>query len=652
MFKILTFIACLSSFAVFAQNDFYYKNYDWKGTPEKIEVSAEDMEKSQVTLLEMKCVQFVFPENKNPVKYNLEHKIIQLNNDEAIERNNKYYVSNYGAVEVLRQKARVINPDGKIIELSAKDIQTSKDEKGNAEYQYFAFEGIEIGSIIEYFHVMTFPTSYTGDEVRVQSSSPKMNVTHEIICPSHLEFKIVSINKLPDFIKDTNELSVSRYVMQANHIEGISNESSSAYGANIGKYYFMLFKNLASGRSNFYNYQDVTKNIHGNMFAALNKKQAKVVKNILKESQVATITDLREKVRTLENYLKSTISVADIYMDGIADIEQMVKNKITNEDGMTKLMMNCLRELGIDFELVVTCDRTEKKFLSNFQGYNFLQEYLLYINELDEYYSANMFTRLGFPSTEFVYTEGLFIQEIKLNNLVSSIGKVKFIKGKDMDASVDNIITHATINEDKTTATVKIERKTTGYKSYYQSFMDVLDEEDKTEMKEEFLNYIDNDTKPEDVEFENESTKFYGDKPFIGRGTIKSPNFIEQAGNKMLFKIGMLIGPQAEMYNKEERKLPVETQHTRKYDRTITLEIPEGYEIKNLEDINISVEPDYNNKSMGFKSSYVIKGNQLIVTVQEWYADVVIPVEDYKIYETVMNAAADFNKIVLVLQTK
>ena len=112
----------------------------------------------------------------------------------------------------------------------------------------------------------------------------------------------------------------------------------------------------------------------------------------------------------------------------------------------------------------------------------------------------------------------------------------------------------------------------------------------------------------------------------------------------------MLIGPQANLYNSNERKLPVEIEHLKEYNRVITFEIPTGYSVKNLNDLNLSVQPEFNNKTMGFVSTYDVKDNTLIVTVKEWYGTIIIPVSEYKSYENVVNAAADFNKLVVVLQ--
>jgi hypothetical protein len=651
MKNLITLLFLSISLLSFSQDEIYYKDYDWKTTPEKFELTQEEIQKDQVTISEKKLIQFLF-QKEQIVKCIIEHKIIRLNNDKAIENNNKFYVSNYGSIEVIKQKARVIKPNGKIIELSVKDIKTATDENGNPEYQYFAFEGIEIGSVIEYFHMMIFPANFTGDEIRIQNQYLKKNVEYEIVAPSHLEFKIKSINGLPDFTLDTTETKCNKYVLHTSNIEGAEVESSCSYGANLKKFYFMLFKNTASGKSNFYNYQDVTKNIYGNMFAQLTSKEEKLIKKFIKSSAADVASTTIEKVRLLENYIKSTIGVQENDFENAENIQKILENKVTNEDGATKLMMNCLRNLNINFELVVTCDRTENKFISDFQGYNFLKQFMIYVNELDSYYIASIISRLGFPPTEFIHTEGLFIKEVKIGDLTSSIGAIKKIKGKKMEDSVDEIITNVSIADDQTTTVINIERKTTGYKAIYQSFIDYVEETQRKEIKDSYLNYIDNESKPENMVFQNDSSKYYGVKPLIAKGTIKSPNFIEHAGDKLLFKIGMLIGPQSNLYNSKERKFPVETEHLRKYDRVITFEIPQGYTIKNLNDLNLSVQPTFENNAIGFVSKYELKDNKLIVYVNEWYNTVLVPVADYKSYEDVVNAAADFNKLVIVLQKK
>jgi hypothetical protein len=53
-----------------------------------------------------------------------------------------------------------------------------------------------------------------------------------------------------------------------------------------------------------------------------------------------------------------------------------------------------------------------------------------------------------------------------------------------------------------------------------------------------------------------------------------------------------------------------------------------------------------------FVSSYVIKGNVLDIKIDENYCKTQLPKSVYPAFQKVINAAADWNKVVLVIQKK
>ncbi len=647
----LTIVFLLLALGIKAQ-DFYYSKYDWKAVPETYELTKEEMAADEVMLKDKRCIQLI-QEKENLYEYNLTHRIIRLNTDKAIEKNNKYYVSNRGTVKVVMQKARVIKPNGKIIELSEKDIKESKDENGNIDYQYFAFEGIELGSYIEYLDIMVYPPQLSGGVISFQNSVLKKNIEVDVITPSHIEYELRCINGLKDFVRDTTAFFVRRMVLKLDKLDGLTEEGWSAYGANLQKCYYKFQKNTTTGKANFYNYGVVSQNIHGRMFAPMTKKEASAVNKFIQRSTAKDAKTTGEKVRLLENLMKKEIAVIDGSFENSEDLAFVLAKHVTTDDGMNKLMLNCLRELGISCELVVTCDRNDNKFIAGYEGYNFLQEYLIYVKDLDKYFSAALLNRTGFPPEEFTYCEGLFISEVKIGDMVTGVGKIKTIKGTSSDKSIDVINTKVTFAEDFASTKVQLERTTTGYKALpYQAVLDLLDEERRTELKNEYLKYLDPATELEGATYENDKSDLLGEKPFVGKATINSTNFVEKGGDNFLFKVGMLIGPQSELYNKEARKLPVETPYARKYERTMEISIPEGYTLKNAENLNMTVTPDGEKNTIGFTSKYKIEGNKLLIEVKEWYDVIYYPVEDYHKYEKVINAAADFNKIVIVFQKK
>lgn len=626
-----------------------YLDYDWKSTPDKWEVTDKDKLEDEIMLFEKRSIEFT--EYKDGFyQMVLVHSVELINTDAGIERNNKVYISNKPGSTVLKQKARVIKPDGKIINLKESDIQESKDENGDVEYRYFALEGLEKGSYIEYLHYISEEPNLTGATIYMQSGVDKKKVDYDIICPKHLELMFHSINGMPNFIKDSLNTDVNRSFISASDIEGLKDEESSAYNANLMKCYYKLQKNTSSGKSNLYTYLNVSKNVHSNLFEPVSKKAAKKIAGLVSDLGKG---DLESKLRELEYKLKSEFVVTEEYFEGISNLDNILTKKVTNETGMIKLMIACLKEMKVKFEVVLTSDRENNPFLTDYEAYNFLDETLIYISDIQKYWAPGLFSRIGFPPYQCTNNNGLFIEERIVGDQAFGVGKVKYIAGTKSEQSIDEINTVVTFGEGLSEPTIEVERKLSGYKAMFPQFIldFVQDEAKKTELKEDVLLYLDEDAKLSDASFQNDNSKVAGKETFIAKGKIPGANFIEKAGTKTLLKVGMLIGPQAEMYNKEARKLPVSTQFTRQYVRKIVINIPEGVTVKNPEVLNFNiVTNDEPALQSGFISSYEMKGNQLIVTIREFYNKVNYPVSEYELYEKVINGAADFNKLTLVLE--
>ncbi len=105
------------------------------------------------------------------------------------------------------------------------------------------------------------------------------------------------------------------------------------------------------------------------------------------------------------------------------------------------------------------------------------------------------------------------------------------------------------------------------------------------------------------------------------------------------------------MYQEKPRQLPIEIDYPHVLERIIKVYIPKGYTVKNLNDINISiVHKDGDDLTMGFVSSYKLEGDVINITVLETYKNLNYPMDQFEEFKKVINAAADFNKVVLVLE--
>lgn len=87
--------------------------------------------------------------------------------------------------------------------------------------------------------------------------------------------------------------------------------------------------------------------------------------------------------------------------------------------------------------------------------------------------------------------------------------------------------------------------------------------------------------------------------------------------------------------------------------RKIKFTIPAGYIVKNPGDLNIDHTYKENDQlTMGFVSSYKMEGNTLTITIMEEYRKTRYPLSQYDDFRKIINSAADFNKVALVLEKK
>ena len=145
-FILILFISCNS----IAQTAPFYESYNWEITPS---YQIEGLDNDMVAIKDKVVTEFYF-EDQNLTEYYLEHKILWLNSDDRIEEYNKIYLpfSNNATLHV--SKARVIKKTGEVIELDESKILSAENEESGRKYKYFALEGIEKESIIEYYYVV------------------------------------------------------------------------------------------------------------------------------------------------------------------------------------------------------------------------------------------------------------------------------------------------------------------------------------------------------------------------------------------------------------------------------------------------------------------------------------------------------------------
>ncbi|WP_339753146.1 DUF3857 domain-containing protein [uncultured Winogradskyella sp.] len=649
LFKLSLLTFCL--FILTANSQAFYKNYDWDKTPN---YNTKDYANDNLVALKEKITtEFFFTEDSQFVEFYLEHKTYYLNSDEAIEDYNKIYLPYDSDSELLVNKARVITPSGKVIDLDDSKILTATNDETKRTYKYFAFEGIEKGSFIEFMYVVKRSPVYKGKRISFQDEFKKKNIEFDVFAPSNLVFKFKSYNGLKEVEKDTIIETKNHWSFKLSEVEKLEEESQALYSAERQFIIYALDSNTANNTRDITSYASVAQNVYNFYNAELSKKTKNALKRLIRELKLEENADLDTKIRAIENYIKTNIFAAEFSSDKLSNLDSIIEEKVASESGLIKLYIAIFNELNIKHNMVFTCSRKFMHFDKEFEANIFLQDIIIYFPKTKKYLAPNENeSRYGFPPGYLTDTYGLFIKQVKVGDFVSAVGKIKKIKPVDASHSTDNMIINVNFDSDDISTTyINLKRSMSGYYGMFiHPYIDLVKPEDKKELIEGFAKNLNEGVTINKIKMENDKSELFGIKPIVFDIDFTSDAFVEKAGKKYLFKVGELIGSQMELYQEKERVLSLENEFQRSYERTINITIPEGYTIANLDEINIDNEFEKNGKILlSFKSYYELDDNLLKITANEYYKINKIPVTIYEDYRRVINSAADFNKITLLL---
>lgn len=642
-------IALLSATILFAQN-YSFKNYNWDEKITSLEIPENYKNQNEVILDKTIKIEIVVEGNK-AIQYYLLHEKTYINADDAIERNNKIYVPFYENETVVTNKVRVILKNGKIITLDKNDIKEEIDEEKQMKYNYFAINGLEKGAVIERILLLEEAPDLKGKTLFLQEEYPIVNLNFELIFPSHLSFKTKSYNGLSE-AKSGAEEDKEKTILTISEkdIIGIADdEKFSNWNSKLKMFRYKLDENYKSGAKNLNNYKEFSTNIYERFHPEYDKKELKDIAEFCKQIQKST--DLQEQIWNIENKIKKTITY-DRYVDSKENISAILKAKQANQTDVLKLYIAILKNFEIENNIVLTSSRFKIPFDSDFESYENLNDILLYFPNIKKYLTPTEIDyRIPLYPDFLGNNNGLFIKEKIFSGIAMGIGEVKFIEIPGVDITHDEMDILIDFSKDIENPTITNKISFGGYTALnFQPIKDFVSAEQyKTILKSIAENYtIDTEYKTLNTKFDG--TENIGKNPYILEVTFDGKELIQKAGENYLFSVGQIIGKQTELYQENKRTLPVEINYPHAYLRKIKILLPKGVTVKNLEKLNMDKKTVIKDKTeAAFISTYTYSNNEINIENSEFYNIINYPIEKFEDYKAVINAAADFNKLVIIL---
>ena len=630
-----------------------FKGFQLADNPVVHNLESKYKSESVVIVYDGKKLELV-SEGKDIEFYMSYHKIIRVNDEKGIEAFNKIYIPVNTSSQLVYLKARSVSPSGKIMEIKPDAIKDYTDDE-NDTYKIFAIDGLISGSEVEFTYTLKKQAFFFGTEV-FQYKFPVKDAYFEIRTPGGIKYEAKAYNSSvqpKDTLDEEQWIRTIRYI--ANDIPSYSDEKYAMVAPSLQQVQYKISYTANKGFNvRLFTWNELAESVYTS-YNEFSKSERDVVSSFVKKIDIKETESEVDKIRKVEHYIKTNIKSDDNLKDEEFDnFSKIIKTKIATTRGINRLLCAVLQKLDIAYVVVLAADREHFRIEKNFENWNYADNVVIYFPGLKKCIApSSILYRYPFIPSAWTGTNALFCTPFEVNGVKSAIGEVKVLPMEPASSTLHNLESKLYFNKGLDTVFVEAKNIHTGYSApFYKVPLLFWPPDDQTSFfKETARNTAKTETILSKRFINTELNDTEIDKPFVMEMKLASVDLLESAGNKILLKIGECIGPQVEMYNERTRLFDVEIDYPHFLDREITLKIPEGYRVKNADDLNFNVSISSNNKITAcFISKYKLIGNELVITISEQYNIIKWPKSEYDNFIKVINASADFNKVVLVLE--
>ncbi|MGC4101613.1 DUF3857 domain-containing protein [Ferruginibacter sp.] len=626
----------------------------WDPNPVPHKVKAVYNAESAVILSDMRMQEYVQEDKKGLMIITTTKKLVKVMDDKGVEMFNKIYLPVYNGSELIEVKARTILPSGKIVNLPAEKI-LDVEEEGRA-YKKFALEGVEKGSEIEYYYQVKRPSSFFGLEIFQSSTTPYEEADFILVTPDYLSFTVKGYNGF-SVSRDTVIGAKRVTTATCKDILAIDDEKYGNKDAHAKNVQYKFSYNLSKDKNvRVFTWNELAKNVY-NGYTSYTDKEAKAVEGFLKQVNIPATASEEQKIITLEDYIKTNINSDKEGIGEDADkIEKIVKTKVSSNDGLNKLFIICMDKLGINWQIVFPSKRDDIPLDEELENYRLIDEMLFYFPSTGHFLEpVNSSYRYPYFNPFWANTKGLFLQGTTIGNFKTALASFNDIPIQPIEESAHNMEVSLKFNSDMDSLELHSKQILLGYgATIYRPAYNFIAKDKLEDLSKDIIKSVAKSDNIKNIKVQNTAfTDGFYKKPLTIEADIVSADLLEIAGKRILVKLGEVIGPQEQMYQEKARQLPISMQYPHVLDRDITFTIPAGYQVKNLNDLAMNItDKEMGKETMGFVSTYKIEGNDLKIKVHEFYSVTDYPISMFDEFKKIINASADFNKVVLVLEKK
>ena len=634
-FSIILIITFLNSFSQ------SYKIIDWDDKTVNLKSSDDDLQ----GIFSNHYIEYYKSKFSEDVYVYETHHMKTKINKITDESNNEILISKINVSEIIDVKSKVINNDS-IKTYGFNQMKEMINTSTSTEnYNYYKIPGINEQDIVEIIYTVKKDFNFNGNKI-IEESYPILS-SKFILIENDFKSNIKIYNSYSSSVIDTLFDGKKSKLINFKNLDATSDEQYSTPIANKIKVAYQCYENRDDISQTEY-WNNLVQNVRELFFPISINPIADELFNELKSKKISIPFNEISVANAIDEYVKDNFTISDDENSKLNDIEYILKNKISNDFSIIQVYSNLLKAAKIDYEVAISCNRYFLKFDPELFDPNQLREFIIYLPNSEKYISPNRIEyRVSEAPDDLIGNYGVFIDS-NLDYYFSQI--------TPSDESFSQIKKKIEVFIPKNLKKLKIKenRSFSGYWAIMNRNYVSFSENEETDFLVDYFTISGlNNKKVTNYAIDNfEISDNANNTPLTIKSTISTNDLVEQKNGLIYLNIGKVIGLQSNLFNADKRINEIEINFPNSYEYLIEVNIPKGYRIYDISELNklkeyISVD---GNISAKFNSSVSQSQDKLYINVNELYRELRYDKSRYEEFRQVINAAASFYESSIVLE--
>ena len=634
-FSIILIITFLNSFSQ------SYKIIDWDNKTVNLKSSDDDLQ----GIFSNHYIEYYKSKFSEDVYVYETHHMKTKINKITDESNNEILISKINVSEIIDVKSKVINNDS-IKTYGFNQMKEMINTSTSTEnYNYYKIPGINEQDIVEIIYTVKKDFNFNGNKI-IEESYPILS-SKFILIENDFKSNIKIYNSYSSSVIDTLFDGKKSKLINFKNLDATSDEQYSTPIANKIKVAYQCYENRDDISQTEY-WNNLVQNVRELFFPISINPIADELFNELKSKKISIPFNEISVANAIDEYVKDNFTISNDENSKLNDIEYILKNKISNDFSIIQVYSNLLKAAKIDYEVAISCNRYFLKFDPELFDPNQLREFIIYLPNSEKYISPNRIEyRVSEAPDDLIGNYGVFIDS-NLDYYFSQI--------TPSDESFSQIKKKIEVFIPKNLKKLKIKenRSFSGYWAIMNRNYVSFSENEETDFLVDYFTISGlNNKKVTNYAIDNfEISDNANNTPLTIKSTISTNDLVEQKNGLIYLNIGKVIGLQSNLFNADKRINEIEINFPNSYEYLIEVNIPKGYRIYDISELNklkeyISVD---GNISAKFNSSVSQSQDKLYINVNELYKELKYEKSRYQEFREVINAAASFYESSIVLE--